>query len=29
MGEPLGTLVLEERRLPRGQAESSDENPPQ
>jgi uridylate kinase len=29
MGEPLGTLVLDERRLPRGQAESSDENPPQ
>jgi uridylate kinase len=28
MGEPLGTLVLDERRHPRGQAES-DENPPQ
>jgi uridylate kinase len=29
MGEPLGTLVLDERRLPRGQAETPDENPPQ
>jgi uridylate kinase len=28
MGEPLGTLVLDERRHPRGQAEP-DENPPQ